>query len=321
MEILKNFFSGLKERLSSPFFISFLVSWCTLNYRIVITLLFYKHNEVKWDGCRSYVELIQWLYDQNQIYFWYPLLLAALFSIAYPLFKSTFELFQEVVITWKDHLFFKFTNKLEAVSIETHKALSDELEKDKADYARVINTARSEREFLTSEKEVLSKRIFDMEQINKSLEERFEAEHNARMQVEQLLVDETDKLVKAREEKAKSDAVIEEKELENSKIVLESDLANLELRLLSEKHAQTLSDLEMEKEMSNLRVNLFGELLTWRFETIALSKEIPATDSKVLQHKFKMGEVDIEIFADWLAIFYNHIINEYPDGLKVEKEI
>src|SRR5207302_5085956 len=90
MEKISDFFKELKERISSPLFFSFIVSWLIWNWRIPVALLFYKPSDLIADGYKSYFDVIEKDLHTNYI-FCYPLLSAIGYTLLYPLLRSCIE--------------------------------------------------------------------------------------------------------------------------------------------------------------------------------------------------------------------------------------
>ncbi|WP_017259525.1 hypothetical protein [Pedobacter arcticus] len=102
MDNISTLFKNLNQRLSSPFFFSFLLAWCVFNWQIIIALLFYKHSEVKLDGYHSYIDLIQQnTSSTNNL--WCPLLAAFAYTFIYPLFKNGIDAFLAWTKTWGEN--------------------------------------------------------------------------------------------------------------------------------------------------------------------------------------------------------------------------
>lgn len=188
MEVIKDFFSGLKERLSSPFFISLFILLVAYNYRIVIPLLFYKHEDLWLDNHWTYLDLIQHLKETHNIYYVKPLLTSIAFSILFPVFNAISEFFQQFIVTWKDKLYYKYLAKVEAISVAQHKELSDKLKLDQAKYADEIRTrdARiADKERLEAEGQTLKDRITKMEDSQKLFADQLDAEHTSYMKAQE----------------------------------------------------------------------------------------------------------------------------------------
>ena len=77
----------LKDRLASPLFFSFLISWCIINWKIIIGLIFYKNSELKMDGYISYIDFITQNLKASHTLF-YPLFAAILYTFIYPIVRN-----------------------------------------------------------------------------------------------------------------------------------------------------------------------------------------------------------------------------------------
>ncbi|WDF54160.1 hypothetical protein [Mucilaginibacter sp. KACC 22063] len=87
MDKVSDLFKELKDRLASPFFGSFIISWLAINWRIVIVLIFYKQSDLKLDHYHSYLEFIKF---NSGIWrtLWEPILFALAYTFIYPFFKN-----------------------------------------------------------------------------------------------------------------------------------------------------------------------------------------------------------------------------------------
>lgn len=99
MEKLSDFFSDLKERISNPFIISYLLGWCLWNYTIVVGLIFYKNDELKKDGYDSYLDLIH-CNSNTWHFFWLPLFSAIIYTFIFPFIKNLILAFGAWINTW-----------------------------------------------------------------------------------------------------------------------------------------------------------------------------------------------------------------------------
>lgn len=99
MEFITDFFKDLKERLSSPIFSSFAIAWLIINYKIPIGIVFYKIDDLKKDGYKSYIDLID--KNNNVInFFWLPVSAAILYTFVYPIFKNALLAFAAWIKSW-----------------------------------------------------------------------------------------------------------------------------------------------------------------------------------------------------------------------------
>ena len=99
MEKLSDFFSELKERISNPFILSYLIGWCIWNYEIPVGLIFYKSGELKVDGYKSYFDLIQ-KHSSTWHFFWLPLFSAIVYTFLFPFIKNLISAFGAWINTW-----------------------------------------------------------------------------------------------------------------------------------------------------------------------------------------------------------------------------
>lgn len=86
-ENLSDLFKDFKERLSSPFFSSFIIAWLIINWKIPVALFFYKQEELKVDNFKSYIDLIQ--RDINNLNGWIlPTVSALLYCFVFPFIRN-----------------------------------------------------------------------------------------------------------------------------------------------------------------------------------------------------------------------------------------
>jgi hypothetical protein len=154
MEKISDFFSELKERLSNPLVLSFLISWCVWNYKIVIGIAFYKLSELKLDGYHSYLDLIR--RESNlQHFFWFPLTFAICYTIFFPLIKIGIMAIGAAADTWGVKLNLWITKNY-SVPIEVY--LNQEEKYNKA-LERVAKYSIAEKELDVKISELESNRI------------------------------------------------------------------------------------------------------------------------------------------------------------------
>lgn len=138
MDALKDFVSGLKERFSSPFFTSFIVSWMIYNYPIIIVLLFYKQSELIHDGYSSYLDLIR-RHSHPGHKFLYPFYWALAYSILSPVIKETTRFLQSWLISFTDSKINDYTNE-HNITVEQHTGIVSTLNETKKQYIDLIST-------------------------------------------------------------------------------------------------------------------------------------------------------------------------------------
>lgn len=160
MEKVSDFFSELKERLSNPLVLSFLISWCIWNYKIVIGVIFYKLPELKLDGYHSYLDLIQ-RESSLQRFLWFPLTFAICYTIFFPLIKIGIQAIGAAADTWGVKLNLWITKNY-SVPIEVY--LNQEEKYNKA-LERVAKYSIAEKELDVKISELESNRITLMDAI------------------------------------------------------------------------------------------------------------------------------------------------------------
>ena len=90
-----NVWDEFKERITTPFFSSFIISWIGFNWKIIILLFWYKREDIKASGFESLLDILKansnWL---NTL--WYPVIFSFLYVLTYPIIRD----FIKVPIAW-----------------------------------------------------------------------------------------------------------------------------------------------------------------------------------------------------------------------------
>lgn len=87
MDTLKEFFAATRERVSSPFFGSFIFAWCVANWKIFIALAFFSREDYASVHTKNALEYIV-SYLRKEHHFWWPLFIALAYTFGYPFFKA-----------------------------------------------------------------------------------------------------------------------------------------------------------------------------------------------------------------------------------------
>jgi hypothetical protein len=87
MDKVSDFFKELKERVSNPLILSFIISWLIWNWKIPIALLFYKPIDLRADHYDSFIDLIK-KNNVNGYHFWCAVLFAICYTLLYPIVKQ-----------------------------------------------------------------------------------------------------------------------------------------------------------------------------------------------------------------------------------------
>lgn len=172
MDALKDFFSDLKSRISNPFISSFVIAWIFRNYQVIVTLLFYKQSELARDGYKSYIDVIQKNYTQNQM-IWFPLSVALGYTFVFPFFKSGIRLFESWIVTKTDSFVYTIT-KDEVVSVEIHSQVVNDLKEKKAQYADAISEEKGLKEQISG----LNERVLEMSKNHTETVKALNAQHD-----------------------------------------------------------------------------------------------------------------------------------------------
>lgn len=86
---ISDVFKDVKDRLSSPLFFSFLLSWIITNWRITVALLWYDPAQIENEKYRSVFDFIQKnTYSYTSFWFWWPLVFAILFTGINPVVRN-----------------------------------------------------------------------------------------------------------------------------------------------------------------------------------------------------------------------------------------
>jgi hypothetical protein len=104
----QDFFKDIKDRLSNPFFISFIISWLIYNWPIVISILLYKRADLEKDNYVSFYDLIDSRQSTRHMII-YPLVSAVAYCVFFPWIKAAIEWIQARATSWGDSEVLKAT--------------------------------------------------------------------------------------------------------------------------------------------------------------------------------------------------------------------
>ena len=138
MDTIKDFFSELKDRISNPLVSSFLLSWCLWNYEIPLSLIFYTHDQIKWDGYRSFYGLVNAKQDTCRMIVW-PLIIAIIYTAGFPFVKAGVRILNSWLTSWTDTDILKRT-KHHVVPVELHMEVVNSLDELKERYVKLITS-------------------------------------------------------------------------------------------------------------------------------------------------------------------------------------
>ncbi|HMJ68169.1 MAG TPA: hypothetical protein VK508_04715 [Cyclobacteriaceae bacterium] len=177
MDKISDILRNAKDRLSSPLFFSFLLSWIICNWRVTVALLWYDPEQIAKDGSKSIFDFIY-----NNTYplesFWYPLSMAILYTLFNPLIRIGIKLFYAWINVWTQN---RELSILKEGSIPTKKFLAlrknyKDQEQSLQDIIRdesktIENLANERTEHLKSKTDVarLTKEVNDLTQTTNEL--------------------------------------------------------------------------------------------------------------------------------------------------------
>lgn len=130
MDKISDFFYDLRDRVTNPLFVSFIIAWLVYNWQIPIGLIFYKGSELATDGYKSYIELISKNLEMGRS-LWVPLKCSLLYTFVFPPIRLVIMAFltwiKTISITW--NLKIRSAGKVPAAKY--FKVLRDNEEKQK----------------------------------------------------------------------------------------------------------------------------------------------------------------------------------------------
>lgn len=166
MENLSNLLKDLRDRISNPFLISFIIAWCTINWKIIIGLLFYKNEQLKIDGYSSFIDLISKSHN-NKNFLMYPILIALLYTFGFPLFKNLISAFNHWVNAWGINWNMRIS-KSRTISIEKYMQLRNTYE----DRTALLEDIVKKESILINQNEEFTNQILELKTANNSLAQR-----------------------------------------------------------------------------------------------------------------------------------------------------
>jgi hypothetical protein len=145
MEHIFEFYKDLKDRLSSPFFSSFILAWLVFNYKIVIVLLFYTNSEIIKEGHGNLLSFIEGNRCSKNI-FWWPLTSAFGYTFLFPFLRTAILAFNAWIKASGTNIILKITNEAK-IPMSSYRYLQKKLNdriKDAEEAYKAEDLARSE---------------------------------------------------------------------------------------------------------------------------------------------------------------------------------
>jgi len=134
--------NSIKERLSNPFIFSFILSWLLWNWKITVGLLWYDYYQLKADGYDTYFKLISTEVGKDGS-FCYPFWVSIGITLAAPVLKTGFHLFNAFIIKNGNKAYFEITGK---ASVSAEKYFEAKQEADRL-HNRMSNAITNEGKF------------------------------------------------------------------------------------------------------------------------------------------------------------------------------
>ncbi len=123
---VKDFFSEFKNRVTSPLFGSFVISWLLFNWKVPITLIFYSRQDLYYDIKVSFIDAIKEycnLFDSLI----FPFVTALFYTFGYPYIRNLIKIFQASRILEVDSAILKKSVEKGSVSIARYQVLNEQL--------------------------------------------------------------------------------------------------------------------------------------------------------------------------------------------------
>jgi len=245
---IKEVWTEFKDRITSPYFGSFIISWTAINWRIPIVLFFYKTDDLK-DGNTTYIDFIQRHSYWVNILFW-PAIIALLYTFAYPWFKRFINVYIAEQTVKTDLKLLK-VNDTTSVSMDKFLETKANLKKKETDLQSIINEEGKTR----AENGELSTQIISLQGEIASLKQ---THHDTVLEINRIDAERTNDLMVEHEQQRKAMvddcSVRVKKAQENSSELLKSldvDIAEknraLDLqRGIIERHEKTQTKVEAD---------------------------------------------------------------------------
>ena len=207
MDKINEFFINVKDRISSPLFFSFIISWLITNWKITLAIISYNQSEIQNAGYDSIFGFIDQHLSFNK-YFGIPLLVAVLYTIFYPIIKNFIIALNTWASTWgeKWHLniskegkvgmdkFLAMRNKYSHSQKELEKIINEEETFRNENSALKLELNSTEKKLIKANDELLEERnynakVFDHSILNGEWEVSYQGIEVAHHRKEYVLID------------------------------------------------------------------------------------------------------------------------------------
>jgi len=179
-------YTGIKERLSSPLFISFIISWLIINWEITIALFWYDNEQISKTGSPNLYHFISCHFNTWDILY-KPLISALIYTFLSPIVKNIINLFYAWTSKWGDSWVIKIS-KGGKVSMEKYLEIRTKYEERTRNLENVFSSeSATKNQLINKQNELQSAQdtIIDLQNSVKNINEHSE-------QVKKLLNDTRD---------------------------------------------------------------------------------------------------------------------------------
>jgi hypothetical protein len=136
MDEFKDFFKELKERATSPFFGSFIISWCLINWPIIIAIFFENNQKEKDRFTFVYDTIVK--HDNFFSFFLSPFLCAVAYTFGYPYVRRLIKWHIATQTAKSDSAILNSTG-IASVSLENYLIMKEAQEASQAKLSGLIN--------------------------------------------------------------------------------------------------------------------------------------------------------------------------------------
>ncbi|WP_291097878.1 MULTISPECIES: hypothetical protein [unclassified Flavobacterium] len=121
MDKVSNILNNIKDRLSNPLIFSFLLSWLIFNWEITVALVWYDKSQINAEGCKSIFEFIQYKLDNRCGSFFFPFIIAIIYTLGFPYLKYGIMILNKKALNWGKRNEIKYIKEATSEKINTLK--------------------------------------------------------------------------------------------------------------------------------------------------------------------------------------------------------
>ncbi|WP_448104701.1 hypothetical protein [Pedobacter panaciterrae] len=238
VETLKDFWSELKDRITNPFFGSFMIAWLIINYPIPVTLIFYKQADLR-PEYTSFLDVINKNIDGWNMVF-VPLVIAFCYTFGFPYFKSFVTIFLAKRNLETDQKISKDADGT-MVSIQKYVGIKSDYRKQEIELAQIIQEESASKDEISR----LESKIIELNTTHNLAIEHLNT-------AQSIAIEDKNKniaaLLKAKEEEHKKAIDFERSVAASEMKTIREDLSNIQqsAQLFSQKQADVISNLTQQ---------------------------------------------------------------------------